>query len=788
MRLKFVFAAFLILAGTHAARAMSLISRGRPAFASSGGAGSLANDADYNGEWRSSGVPVTLAYDLSGVPSAQRAQILLVWYNDETYGYDHALAGQVGYNNAGSYTIEANAATGGGSPPTSGWVTLATVAGNTNHSREHVMNFTGYNWIRMNATASDGSSGNADIDINMDVYDVGGGVTNGWFFNGDSITANCMNHQNMGVGAVDFGTQVATITGFSPPQENAGIAGYTTTTMLPLFSGYVARFPGRYVTINLGTNDAGGSASQFYTNLSSMVAIVQAAGKIAVVPTIPWAVDPSHQANIPALNTQIQNLYTNNPAVMHGPDLWTLFQNNPSLISSDQLHPTSQGCAALRTAWANVAAGVPGDTAAPTVGVVSPASNATVSGTISVSGTAADNVGVSAVQVSIDGGALVTAAGTTSWSTSLNTASLANGAHTLTAKATDAAGNATTTAARSFAVSNAASALAVHVSGIHLVDGVGNLLKLHGVNRSGTEYACAGNWGIFDGPSDAASVAAMASWGVNAVRVPLNADCWLGINGVQAAYGAANYQNAIQTYVNLLHQYGIIAIVDLHWTAAGTTLAQAQTPMPDVDHAPGFWYDVATKFKNDPAVIFDLYNEPYGVSWACLRDGCSINGYTAAGMQSLVNQVRAAGATNPIMIGGLQYANDLSSWLVYKPTDTANSIVASFHLYNFNACITSACWDSQIKTVAAQVPLVTGELGENDCAHGFIDGYMSWADTNGINYLGWAWNTYSCTTFPSLITDFAGTPTPFGVGLRDHFLSLGSSGKVPAKPRGFRLR
>ena len=37
---------------------------------------------------------------------------------------------------------------------------------------------------------------------------------------------------------------------------------------------------------------------------------------------------------------------------------------------------------------------------------------------------------------------------------------------------------------------------------------------------------------VFDGPADSTSVQAMAAWHINAVRVPLNEDCWLGINGV----------------------------------------------------------------------------------------------------------------------------------------------------------------------------------------------------------------------------------------------------------------
>src|SRR5262245_3942304 len=69
------------------------------------------------------------------------------------------------------------------------------------------------------------------------------------------------------------------------------------------------------------------------------------------------------------------------------------------------------------------------------------------------------------------------------------------------------------------------SAERLHVVDNHLVDKNGKVVQLHGVNRSGTEYACVQDFGIFDGPSDDASVAAIASWNANVVRVPLNEDC-----------------------------------------------------------------------------------------------------------------------------------------------------------------------------------------------------------------------------------------------------------------------
>jgi endoglucanase len=187
---------------------------------------------------------------------------------------------------------------------------------------------------------------------------------------------------------------------------------------------------------------------------------------------------------------------------------------------------------------------------------------------------------------------------------------------------------------------------------------------LHGVDRSGTEYQCVHGYGIFDGPNDAASVQAIAAWHTNAVRAPLNEDCWLGINGINPAYAGANYQQAIGAYVNLLNQNGMVAILDLHWNAPGSNLATGQEPMPDADHSVTFWTSVANYFKSNSSVIFDLYNEPYPdnnqdttAAWTCWKNGGTCSGvpFQTAGMQTLVTSVRNTGSQNVIMLGGVEY-------------------------------------------------------------------------------------------------------------------------------------
>src|SRR5450755_3947146 len=151
----------------------------------------------------------------------------------------------------------------------------------------------------------------------------------------------------------------------------------------------------------------------------------------------------------------------------------------------------------------------------------------------------------------------------------------------------------------------------LHVVGNHFEDG-GKTVRLLGWNRPGGEYSCVGNKPtVFDGPTDLASIQAMQTWkGFNAVRLPLNETCWLGINGVNGAASGSNYITAVQNYVSLFRSSGIYVIVEMHWNAPGTFVANSQLPMADADHGIDFWKAVAAKFKGDPGIVFDLYNEP----------------------------------------------------------------------------------------------------------------------------------------------------------------------------------
>jgi endoglucanase len=351
-------------------------------------------------------------------------------------------------------------------------------------------------------------------------------------------------------------------------------------------------------------------------------------------------------------------------------------------------------------------------------------------------------------------------------------------------------------------VARAEPVVSIAVSGDHLVRWDGRTVVLRGANTSGSEYACVSEHSIFDGPEEASpsSISGMQSWGFNAARVELNESCWLGIQSVKPAYSGQVYQQAIEQYVNELNAAGMYVIIDMHFSSrGGVKKATGQVPMPDERYAPAFWSSVANAFKGDPAVIFDLFNEPYPnrntdseASWKCDLDGsagdtCKGFSYEAAGMQQLLDSVRATGATNVVTVGGPQYAGDLDKWLQYAPVDPLGQLAASIHIYwkntshpDYSPCYSSSCWNEVLAPLSSRVPIVVGEVGELDCGDTLFPPFLDFADRYGISYLAWAWFVGSCSHEPSLISSYSGTPTPYGIGYREHLESLGL-GLEPSK-------
>src|SRR5207245_7674544 len=82
-------------------------------------------------------------------------------------------------------------------------------------------------------------------------------------------------------------------------------------------------------------------------------------------------------------------------------------------------------------------------------------------------------------------------------------------------------------------------------------------------------------------------------------------------------------------------------------------------------------------------------------------------------------------------------------------------------------CNTPACWDGDAASLAQQVPLVLGELGQDDRGSAFVNALMDWMDARQGSYLAWVWDVWGQSL--DLIASYDGTPTPYGQTFKTRF-------------------
>lgn len=345
----------------------------------------------------------------------------------------------------------------------------------------------------------------------------------------------------------------------------------------------------------------------------------------------------------------------------------------------------------------------------------------------------------------------------------------------------------------------------LRVQGRQLVNGAGRAVQLRGVNRAIFESRCTyDSTGVADGPADQTSVNALLAWKIDVVRVTLNEDCWLGINSLPLGGNSAGYRSAVVSYVALLRRNHLYVVLDPENSAPDGFQSTQIDYMPDNDHMPAFWRSVAATFRADHGIIFDpitevgmaSWNDPHPNppgEWNCWRNGCTLDSlyggrFLAAGLQSLVSTIRSQAATQPILLGGIDYNADLSQLLSHLPSDPQHQLVASAHVYDYvEGSGVDAMFTSQLEPIAKQSPLILGELGERYCDSGtaaytshvlsLVNGEVAKGNLFGV--LGWTWNARTSTSTgwqcptgqfgeggPLLIRNYGGTPTVMGGVLR----------------------
>lgn len=263
---------------------------------------------------------------------------------------------------------------------------------------------------------------------------------------------------------------------------------------------------------------------------------------------------------------------------------------------------------------------------------------------------------------------------------------------------------------------------------------------------------------------------AFRDWGANCIRLPIREHFWAGTGPYQKD-GGAGYRQLVADVVNLAAARRAYTVLDLHCFRA-----------PGKEHAE-FWRKAAGRFKNNAAVLFELFNEPHDISWDVWQRGGEVvdrearsrplaerpgkrKRFRSVGMQGLVDAVRGSGAKNLVIVGGLDWGYDLSGVLTGHALDDrgGNGIVYSSHVYPWKDR-----WRERFLNVAAIYPVFIGECGapgkrlhfippeRHEDAATWVPDFLAVVQKHKLHWTAWSFHP---SASPCMLKDWTYEPTP----------------------------
>ena len=342
-----------------------------------------------------------------------------------------------------------------------------------------------------------------------------------------------------------------------------------------------------------------------------------------------------------------------------------------------------------------------------------------------------------------------------------------------------------------------------YVQGNQIIDSYGNPLVLRGAHIQSILdryklYATTADHLAYNHLNSATFDVMVNNWHMNAVRIATSDYIWQ-----KWPYGGpAAYMQTLQSIVAQANQAGLYVVLSMHEELSSGLPPSLKEPsgwaMP-TPFAVNYWQAVAATFKNNPMVMFDLYNEPHVNETALKMDEPGWNywlhggvityvtptgitkTYTVVGMQDLVNAVRAQGANQIIIAEGgensfLNFESDCTKLgldphcnFLQDPANTTNpNIVYSAHEYFVPIGSTprsAPFWDGKFGNLSKEVPIFIGEWEFSintayvrrcediagtrsltaDEATALVDSFLSYMDGNNASGQKISWTTFAFT-------------------------------------------
>jgi len=290
---------------------------------------------------------------------------------------------------------------------------------------------------------------------------------------------------------------------------------------------------------------------------------------------------------------------------------------------------------------------------------------------------------------------------------------------------------------------------------------------LRGINRSGLEYSEPDEQGFLSGASISRGeiYAITQQWRSNIIRLPFNQDFVLHGRSGRAA---EEYRQALDQVIFWASMFGAYTLLDLQWLDAERIYGGNRNfvaPLPNMQSI-DLWSTLARRYRDEPAVLYDLFNEPHDRlpddPWPLNRpDGTT---YPVGQMQVTMNEwqpwarklteaIRSESPDALIFIGGTNWAYDLRG----MPIEDLDNIVYSSHVYPNKG----NDWDNVFGDLSASVPVFAGELGgtESPGELDYVRRLLDYLKQKEIGFAAWSWIDQ-----PTLIARYA--PTAFGQIIR----------------------
>src|SRR5580693_5483090 len=206
--------------------------------------------------------------------------------------------------------------------------------------------------------------------------------------------------------------------------------------------------------------------------------------------------------------------------------------------------------------------------------------------------------------------------------------------------------------------------------------------------------------------------------GTNAVRVAIDACTWVG--DTSCAPANPLYQTQVKKAVADMTSVGLYVIINMHWSAPVGYQSIGQPGFPDATHAVPYWTSMAQLYGQQPNVIFDPFNEPYGANvyneWmgsdqpflanggsysplvrqnnsgsaanGCSGVNCTVTtsaAYQVEGELQILSLIRVNGATNLVLLSPMGWAGEPETFLpTYNKNgnpDPMHNVGMSEHAY-----------------------------------------------------------------------------------------------------------